>query len=397
MKGSIYTAQRCFKCSGTLKYVEGGGSLVCPDHPDVVWRNNCQVRFGREHHKRFKSVTEAERHLMYIRVQTDKGQFDQRDWAKDQPLSFYSLRHKFITHKEKEEISRSQIRHIINVLGRAGKLWDHMQIKEIAEPEIEDFIDGLEISSKTKKNYQAVLHHFWSWVVRREKRRSGLSMPEFPEIKYKLTWRNIVSMDTQAAILKEVKRLTFDINPRLWLGIKLLSMYPKVRPGEMLDVKEGHINLRENWILFPDPKEGEPKFIYLLPEHSDLIKEIRGPKGLPDMYFFRHIKTFSGVKAGIRFGRKQFRMWWNRACQNLGVEGVDLYGGTKHSTVTALGQELTPEQIQRGVTGHVSDAFKRYMLPDKNDSIQGALAVQKIQPESGKLLVNALETKKAAK
>lgn len=145
-------------------------------------------------------------------------------------------------------------------------------------------------------------------------------MPVFPEIKFKLAWRNIVSMDDQAAILDEVKRLTFDINPRLWLGIKLLSMYPKVRPGEMLNVKEGHINLRENWILFPDPKEGKPKFIHLLPEHSDLINKIRGPKGLPDMYFFRHVQAKSGVKAGTRFGQKQFRKWWNQACKNLGLK-----------------------------------------------------------------------------
>ena len=397
MKGSIYTAQKCFQCGRSLRYVEGKGILTCPDHPKVIWRNNCQVRFGREHHKRFTTVDEAERHLTFLRVQTDRGEFDQREWAKDQPLSFYSLRKKFHAQKKESGISKKQIQHIAHVLKVAGKSWDRLQVREIAEAEIEDFFLTLKVSGKTKKNYHAVLHNFWTWVVRREKRRSGLSMPEFPEIKFKLAWRNIVSMDDQATILDEVKRLTFDINPRLWLGIKLLSMYPKVRPAEMLDVKEGHINLKENWILFPDPKEGVPKFIHLLPEHSELIREIRGPKGLPDMYFFRHVKAHSGVKAGTRFGQKQFRMWWNRACKNLGIEGVDLYGGTKHSTVTALGQELTPEQIQRGVTGHVSDAFKRYMLPDKNEAIQGALAVQRIQPKSGKPVVNRLEIKKAAK
>ena len=231
------------------------------------------------------------------------------------------------------------------------------------------------------------MHNFWTWVVRREERRSGLEMPEFPEISFKLAWRNIVSMEDQADILDEVKRLTYHINPRLWLGIKLLSMYPKVRPGEMLDVKEGHINLAEKWILFPDPKEGIPKFIHLLDEHVELIREIRGPKGVPNMYFFRHVKAKSGVKTGTRFGQKQFRLWWNRACKNLGIKGVDLYGGTKHSTVTALGKELTPEQIQRGATGHVSDAFKRYMLPDVNEALTATKAVQKIQKRPDKLLI----------
>ena len=379
MKGTVSTSQKCWECGGVLKYDERSESLKCKKHPHIIWRNNCFVRFGRDHTKRFKTVSEAARHLNYIRVQTDNGTFDQREWAKDQPLSFISLRQKYVAHKKKGSISKSQINHIANVLKKAGKSWDYFQIKDIAEPELEDFFDGLTVSSKTKKNYHSALHSFFTWVVRREKRRSKLEMPEFPEIKFEMAWRNIVSMEDQAAILDEVKRLTFERSPRIWLGIKLLSMFPKVRPGEMLNVKEGHINLQENWILFPQPKERKPKFIILLPEHTELIKQIRGPKGLPEMYFFRHTKSHSGVKAGTRFGQKQFRMWWNRACKNLGLEGVDLYGGTKHSTVTALGQELTPEQIQRGVTGHVSDAFKRYMLPDKNEAIQASLAVQKIQ------------------
>ena len=394
MKGSIYSSQKCFKCQKSLKYLEGRGLLSCINHSDVTWSGSCIVRFGKEHSKRFKTVLNAERHLTYLRVQTDKGQFDQREWAKDQPLAFFSLRQKFYDHKKKSSIGKKQLRHIANVLETAGKSWDRFQINDIAEAEIEDFFDNLTLGSKTKKNYQTVLHNFWSWVVRREKKRSNLRMPEFPEIKFKLSWRNIVSMEDQAAILDEIYKLTFHVNPRIWLGIKLLSIYPKVRPGELLNVKEGHINLQENWIVFPDPKEGTPKFIHLLPEHSDLIREIRGPKGLPDMFFFRHIKPVSNIKVGTKFGDQYLRKWWNMACQNLKIKGVDMYGGTKHSTVTALGKILTPEQIQRSATGHVSDAFKRYMLPDKNEAILATQAVQEMQSKTDKLLINFSEGKK---
>jgi len=398
MKGRVYTSQKCAVCGGVLRHMEGRGFMVCPNHPEMVWQLACDVRFGRDHHKRFKTVAEAERHLTYLRVQTDRGQFDQREWAKDQPLSFYSLRKKFLKHKAKQGITKRQVTHIANVLQVAGKEWDTRQIKELAEPEIEDFFDGLDtLSGKTKKNYVTVLHNFWEWVVRREQYRSNLRMPKFPDITFQMGWRNIVDMTTQAAILDEVKRLTYRDNPRIWLGIKLLSMYPKVRPGEMIKVKEGHINLDEKWIVFPDPKERVPKFIHLLPEHADLIRNVRGPRGLPDLYFFRHVTARSGVAAGVRFGQKQFRKWWNQACENLGVTGVDLYGGTKHSTVTALGQVLTPEQIQRSVTGHVSNAFRRYMLPDKNEAIQGAMAVQNIQAGGGQHLVNISGRDKKAK
>ena len=62
---------------------------------------------------------------------------------------------------------------------------------------------------------------------------------------------------------------------------------------------------------------------------------------------FTHPKGISGVIPGQKYGDKYFYKWWDKACTNLGIEGVDLYGGTKHSTATALGQLLTPEQIKQ--------------------------------------------------
>lgn len=99
MKGQIYTTRKCFVCQGSLNYVEGRRQLACAVHSGQRWKGACVVRFGRSHTKRFKSVLEAERHLTYLRVQTDLGKFDQREWAKDQPLSFLAPRLKFIEYK----------------------------------------------------------------------------------------------------------------------------------------------------------------------------------------------------------------------------------------------------------------------------------------------------------
>ncbi len=326
-------------------------------------------------------MPEAARHLNYLRVQTDHGKFDQREWTKDQPLSFLTLREKFVKSKETKDITPKQVRHIEMVLEKAGKSWDQMQIKDIMEGEIDDFFTAAHgVGNKTLANWKTVLTNFWAWVVRREKRRSKLEMPDFPDIKYKMGWRNILSMEDQKKILDEIWEITKDLNPRIWLGVKLLSIFPKVRPGEMRDVKEKHINLSDGWIFYPDPKEGDKgKFIHLALEDCQLIESLWNPKGLPDMFFFRHMKTRSGIKEGVQFGPKYFKKWWDEACKNVGIEGVDLYGGTKHSTVTALGKFLSPEQIQRGGTGHASDAFKRYMLPDINEAHQVRQAVAKAQ------------------
>jgi integrase len=394
MKGRIYTSQKCFHCQSPLKYIEGRGYLQCETHHEIKWTGSCIVRFGREHTKRFKTVLEAERHLTYLRVQTDNGSFDQREWARNQPLSFLSLREKFLEAKSKTGISPKQIRHINRVLDLAGKSWDTLQIKDIAEGEIDDFLSADHgIGNKTLSNWKTVLVDFWTWVVRREKRRSKLDMPEFPDIHFSMEMKTVVSVADQQAIIEEVKRISWQHNPRIWLGIKLLSIYPRVRPGELMNVKEGHLNLTENWIVFPHPKEGEPKFIHILPEHAALIKEIRDmAPAMPNVYFFRHLKSGTVYKVGKKFGPEYFNIWWKRACKNLNISGVAVYAGTIHSTVTALGKIMSPEQIKNNVTGHTSNAFQRYFLPDHNEKIS---ATRKVAEMQGEQHVNNIKTIKS--
>lgn len=83
---------------------------------------------------------------------------------------------------------------------------------------------------------------------------------------------------------------------------------------------------------------------------------------------FRHVAGVSGVKAGEPFGPTQFNRWWKRACKNLGIDpDVTLYPGTKHSTMTAMSQVLTPEQVRKGGSRHASKAMDRYIIPSDRD------------------------------
>ncbi|SHO45318.1 tyrosine-type recombinase/integrase [Desulfopila aestuarii] len=381
MKGRIYTTQKCFVCQGALNYVEGRGHLSCVTHPDHQWKGACVVRFGRNHTKRFKSVLEAERHLIYLRVQTDLGKFDPREWAKDQPLSFLALRLKFIEYKKSTNITLKQVKDIERVLIRAGQTWDRMQIRDIAEAEIEDFLfQDHGVSSKTIANWKTALHNFFAWVVRREKKKSNLQMPSFPVTSFKMKMKAVVSIEDQQKIITEVKKISWNHNPRIWLAIKLLALYPRVRPGELINVKEGHINLVDLYIVFPQPKEREPKYIHLLKEVAEEIRESqRLYPAMPTMYFFRHLKRRNGLKVGTQFGPVYLNKWWKQACVNLGFSDVTLYPGTKHSTVTALGKIMSPEQIQHNVTGHASEAFKRYFLPDYQEKILATKQISDMQ------------------
>jgi len=101
---------------------------------------------------------------------------------------------------------------------------------------------------------------------------------------------------------------------------------------------------------------------------------------IPDMYFFRHQAGRSGIKPGDKFGPKYFKVWWDKACKNLGIENIGLYGGTKHTVATALGSILTPEEIKRGGTGsRTNKAFDRYFQPQRREKLKVKSAIRMLK------------------
>lgn len=62
------------------------------------------------------------------------------------------------------------------------------------------------------------------------------------------------------------------------------------------------------------------------------------------------------------FGVKYFYKWWVKACANHRIEGVDLYGGTRHSSVrTLIAAKYTPEEVKMATMSETNAAFARYM------------------------------------
>ena len=49
--------------------------------------------------------------------------------------------------------------------------------------------------------------------------------------------------------------------------------------------------------------------------------------------FFRHVKGLQSIKDCQPFGKKYFYKWWGKAYKELGIEGIDMYGGTRHSNL----------------------------------------------------------------
>ena len=343
-----------------------------------------QVRFGKitrrfgilgHTDKPHRDLTTAERFLNGLRFETDKGSFDLRDYRKSKPLSFKVLSEKWLSNKRKTPVKDKHVQSLETIIEKAGSLWNDLNIKAIGSGEIEDFIFSLEVSSKTRANYKSALHDFWGWVCRRE----GIKMPEFPEVSFKLETRAIISLEDQAKIIDEIKRISYHINPKIWLGVRFLATYINTRPGELISIKEGEIFLDRGMILIPAPKERIPKFIFLTGADLSLLKSL--PRGLPHLFFFRHPKGNGAASPGQKFGKDYLYKWWKTACDNLGIYGIDLYGGTRHSSTTAMKKFFSPEEIKGG-TGHISEAFERYFQRQSNDAVTVYDKIQEVRGDN---------------
>jgi hypothetical protein len=138
----------------------------------------------------------------------------------------------------------------------------------------------------------------------------------------------------------------------------------------MTRLKEGDVDLGNGYLYFPHPKEKKFKSVPILPEDRESLRSC--VLSFPAMPFFRHIKGIKGIAEGQPFGARYFYKWWIRACINLGLKGIDLYGGTRHSSVRALRRgpkPRTPEEIKEAAMSATNKAFERYMGQANDDDI----------------------------
>jgi integrase len=370
MKGGIYTDQHCAVCGGVLR--DTGKDLSCPIH-SYVTASRFRIKFGKVR-LRFKSYDNASRFLTGVRYKTDEKSFDENDYKQANIFGFSNLFDKWWEEKI-PTLKKGTCKNYTLHRQAFYRYFGNRNIKHIAIDQgfVDDFFKTLTTQSgKTHSGYASCLNTFFSWVWHRNRiqfAKLGLPQPELPKFDIKMKYRKRVSKDVQFEILEEVKRICPD--QRVYLGIKWLATYVKIRPIEMLSLKEGDINLDTKYLIFPDPqqtKEGKWKEVPLVDEDVAILKTF--PLSMKAMPFFRHTIAKQGVTLNKKYGANHFYDWWKKACRNLGVEGVDLYGGTKHSTITALSQKYSPEEIQERGTGHLSKAFLRYLDTTDDQSRQ---------------------------
>lgn len=342
------------------------------------------VRFGRSVYKRCKSLQEAERFLTGLRFKSDEGTFDVRDYRKDQPLGFKNLAKGFISRKKAQgKRSWKKMEYHLNY---AISYFDNQNIKEIGEGELEDFFLQLpsHLSGKTRYNIRATLHTLWRDAQRRERKRNpSFQIPEFPECSFDSPKRKIVDKDTQWLILEKLREIT-PHNPKIYLACMWLATYTNTRPIELINIKEGDIDRETGVVTVSRSKTGVAKEFYLTPEDLEIVRSM--PRGLPHLYFFRH-EGGKGVQPGQQFGPDILRKWWTKACQQVGVEGVSHYPGTRHSSLTDINRRFGYARAKQASGNRTNRALERYLIATEEELRELYVAARPVpaQNEQGKI------------
>ena len=354
MRGSIYTDQKCPLCGSPFRHDDSRRGLFCPDHPDQQANKAFMVQFGLDIRRRISEYRCAEAFLDQLRHEKAQGRLDPRDHLSKSPHSFTQLS-KLWLERKRNSVAPGTYRLLRCYIRKAQTFFGDINIRSVDYAMLEDWLDTLPGSDKTRANYLACIHNFYSWLKSRKKITLA-DFPEFPTVRFELKYRKTISKETQTAILAQIRKETYVKNPKVWLAVRWLSVYIALRPEELRNVRERDIDLDRGTLLIPHPKERRPKIIPLLPEDLAMVEGMT--RALPDIYFFRH--PDNGSRPGQRFGKKFLYVQWRKACEELSIEGVDLYGGTRHSSAIALRQHSTPEQIRQATMPTTNTAFGRY-------------------------------------
>ena len=355
MRGRIYTDERCPVCGSTLKSEEPIGLHCQADKTHYFYTGRCRVVFDNNS-AWFDSYSRAYKRLIKLRSSVEDGSYDARDYcSRRKPLSFSNLAKEWLEVKRKTMRPKGH-QPIRNALEKAMAAWGDANIKDIHYAEIEDFLATLQLAQKTKKNTLDALKQFWGWAADRYEIPPMKKWPKLGRVE--MAFRKTISIADQEQIVSKIREQIGAMRPRSWLAIKWLTTYISIRPGEMITITEGDIDRQRGLLIIPAPmaKEGRPKIVQLLEEDHELL--VQFPEEHPSMPFFRHDV---GRYAGQQFGPQLLWKDWKQACESLGISGVDLYGGTKHSTAMGLRSVATYEEVRK-MTGHTTNkAFDRYL------------------------------------
>lgn len=386
MKGNVYTRQKCWVCGGKLIHDENNGGCFCKEHPQVRADKDFVVKFGRAVQRRFQVYEAAIRWLTGLRYETDKGTFDERDYSAGQPMGFCNLAMGYLKWKKRQNLA--SYHHIERYVMTACKTFGNMNVKAIRRKELEEHLYSIPgISEKTRHNHKSTLHDFWwKFLYEYEEILRIDQLPKFPDIPYELGFRKVATIENREKVMDRVYRDNYVRNPKLWLFLDMACSYSKLRPIDLRQVKEGDIDIHHGILTVERPSKSKRRSkpyvirIRLVDYHVEEIKRLKiEHPALPDTLFFRHPKGIKGVEPGTPISAGRYYKVWKKACAKVGIDDLDMYAGTRHTTVTAIGQEYGRKEARKH-SGHATNAaFDRYCQGDDETDLEMSERVARIR------------------
>jgi hypothetical protein len=381
MKGSIITRQKCFICNGQLVHDEKRHGCFCKEHPNVS-ATQFVLRFPGGIYQNHQSYESATQSLNYLRHEKGtRGQkFNSDDYKVIKPNSFLVLKDKYLTRKK----DRATYKKITSIISRASDHFGLTNVREITGADIEDYLFSIpDISEKTRFNHMTQLRDFWKWCLARGNIITLAEMPTFPEIEFQLGYRKITDWETQEKVITKIKEISYGINPKIWLGIDMLATYTALRPDDLRRVFESSLD-KNGWLTIHNPTKRKNKF-KTIKLHNDHVNEWRSLQSkypaLPNIPFFRHVTGISGCTANEIFGDKYLYKWWIKACEQIGLTGVPLYPGTKHTTATETAKLLGTDKAL-DASGLTNKAFERYCQVQNDGAFEVVTSILKAKKKA---------------
>lgn len=381
MDGSISTRQKCFICGGQLIPDQRRRGCFCKNHSDVA-ATRFIVRFPGKIYLNFQDYTLAEQELNRLRY--EKGTlgrtFNPENYKGSRPNSFVNLKDRYLTRKK----HLASYRDIERYINRAAEHFGLTSIRDINGAELEDYLYGIQgISEKTRHNHMTQLRDFWQWCLKRGNIIALHEMPMFPAIDFELGRRKLTDWDTQEMIIATIRELSEHINPKIWFGIDMLATYTALRPDDLRRLYESSLDAHGILIIHnPTKRRHKFKTIRLAEDHVNMWRHLQQQyPAMPDMPFFRHTTGINRVKADTPFGEKYLYKWWIKACAVVGLEGVPLYPGTKHTTATETARMLGTAAA-RTASGLTNKAFDRYCEIENTESFETVRAIRKLKKKA---------------
>jgi len=369
--GGIYSDDKCPVCD--KNYVDDVQSaLRCPNHPQYV-AGRFKVKL-RGTTARFSNYYAATNCLKAMRESLADGTWQ----PGKEVMTLGHVQDKFLDWKrDLVKMGRLNTSSVTAYNSRLCRIIDTIGVSKDASSvryrHVHEFLYKSGGAPKSIYDSYTVFKEMIEWAFDMGDITAKPKWPPFEfSLEHDMKRRKTIDKETQSRVLQDIYEHEWELRPRLYLGVRFLTTYINLRPRELLMVNEMDYN-REGGYLAIKHRKGNrrTKIVRLLPQDIGLLSEL--PRGMPDMPLFRHDVPCQGInRAGDRFGEAAFYRAWKRACVRLGVKGVDLYGGTRHSSAVALYKEagVSPEEIKKA-TGHKSSiAFTRYFKLDIDDVLE---------------------------